>query len=100
MTMKMITAKDAKNSFGVFLDTVQHEPVVVTKRDRPVGVMFSMNDLPAMTDFVDSMKLKINAGIAAGLEDAEAGHSQKITDDYIVGLKERLQTRLNNNKLV
>ncbi len=100
MTMKMITAKDAKNSFGVFLDTVQHEPVVVTKRDRPVGVMFSMNDLPAMTAFVDSMKLKINAGIAAGREDAEAGRSQKITDDYIVGLKERLQTRLNNNKLV
>ena len=100
MTMKMMTAKDAKNSFGVFLDSVQHEPVVVTKRDRPVGVMFSMNDLPAMTDFVDAMKLKINAGIAAGLEDAEAGRSQEITDDYITGLKERLQTRLDNNKSV
>ena len=53
MTMRMMTAKD---SFGLFLDSVQHEPVVVTKRDRPVGVMFSMNDLPAMPDFVDTAK--------------------------------------------
>jgi len=100
MTMKIMTAKDAKNSFGVFLDSVQHEPVVVTKRDRPVGVMFSMNDLPAMTDFVDAMKLKINVGIAAGLEDAEAGRSQEITDDYVTTLKQKLQMRLDNNKTV
>lgn len=100
MTMKMMSAKEAKNSFGVFLDSVQHEPVVVTKRDRPVGVMFSMNDLPAMTHFVDAMKLKINAGIAAGLEDSEASRSSEITDDYVTNLKERLQTRLDNNKAV
>ncbi len=96
MTMKMMSAKDAKNSFGVFLDSVQHEPVVVTKRDRPVGVMFSMNDLPAMTDFVDAMKLKINAGITSGLEDAEAGRSQEITDDYVTTLKQKLQKRLDS----
>ena len=100
MTMKIMTAKDAKNSFGVFLDSVQHEPVVVTKRDRPVGVMFSMNDLPAMTDFVDAMKLKINAGIAEGIADADAGRSQEITEDYLENLKQKLQMRLDSNKAV
>lgn len=95
-----MSAKEAKNSFGVFLDSVQHEPVVVTKRDRPVGVMFSMNDLPAMTDFVDAMRLKINAGITAGLEDAKAGRGHEITGDYVTSLKQKLQMRLDSNKVV
>jgi prevent-host-death family protein len=43
--MKAMTAADAKNSFGEFLDTVQHEPVVVTKKNRPVGMMLSMQDV-------------------------------------------------------
>jgi prevent-host-death family protein len=43
--MKAMTAADAKNSFGSFLDAVQHEPVIVTKKNRPVGVMLSMQDV-------------------------------------------------------
>jgi prevent-host-death family protein len=43
--MKTMTAADAKNSFGKFLDMAQREPVLVTKNDRPVGVMFSIADL-------------------------------------------------------
>ena len=43
--MKTMTAAQAKNSFGRFLDTAQREPVVVTKNDRPVGVFLSMQDL-------------------------------------------------------
>ena len=43
--MKAITAADAKNAFGSFLDAVQHEPVVITKQNRPVGVMLSMQDV-------------------------------------------------------
>jgi prevent-host-death family protein len=46
--MKAMTAADAKNSFGVFLDTVQHEPVVVTKKNRPVGMMLSMQDVKTL----------------------------------------------------
>ena len=46
--MKAMTAADAKNSFGSFLDAVQHEPVVVTKQNRPVGVMLSMQDIKAL----------------------------------------------------
>jgi prevent-host-death family protein len=33
--MKAMTAAHAKNSFGTFLDAVQREPVIVTKKNRP-----------------------------------------------------------------
>ena len=45
MHMKTISAVDAKNRFGQFLDAAQREPVVVTKKNRPVGVFFSMADI-------------------------------------------------------
>lgn len=43
-----MTAADAKNSFGEFLDSVQREPVVVTKKNRPVGMMLSMQDVETL----------------------------------------------------
>ena len=43
--MKTMTAADAKNSFGKFLDMAQREPVLITKNDRPVGVFLSLADL-------------------------------------------------------
>ena len=43
--MKTMTAAQAKNSFGQFLDAAQREPVLVTKQNRPVGVFLSMQDL-------------------------------------------------------
>lgn len=42
--MKTMTARDAKNRFGEFLDAARREPVVVTKNDRPVGIMISVED--------------------------------------------------------
>ena len=42
--MKTMTARDAKNHFGEFLDAAIREPVVVTKNDRPVGIMISIED--------------------------------------------------------
>ena len=40
--MKEITARDAKNRFGYFLDAVQSAPVRVTRKGRAVGVMMSV----------------------------------------------------------
>ena len=45
MAMKTITAVEAKTRFGEFLDMSKREPIVVTKKNRPVGVMFSIEDL-------------------------------------------------------
>lgn len=50
--MKVMTARDAKNHFGEFLDSARREPVVVTKNDRPVGIMISVEDA-ADTLFAD-----------------------------------------------
>ena len=43
--MKTMTAVEAKTHFGKFLDAAQREPVIVTKKNRAVGVMFSMQDI-------------------------------------------------------
>jgi prevent-host-death family protein len=43
--MKTITAAEAKNAFGKFLDMARREPVLVTKNNRPVGVFLSMEDI-------------------------------------------------------
>jgi prevent-host-death family protein len=46
--MSTMTALEAKNGFGQFLDAAQRAPVTITKNGREVGVMFSRADLEAM----------------------------------------------------
>ena len=43
--MKTMTAAHAKNTFGQMLDTAQREPVLLTKQNRPVAVVISVEDL-------------------------------------------------------
>ena len=84
--MTTMTALEAKNGFGQFLDAVQRAPVTVTKNGREVGVMFSKADLEAMgerflmeplREEVASGALTISAAllkqveINRGLEEAE-----------------------------
>ncbi|WP_241086790.1 type II toxin-antitoxin system Phd/YefM family antitoxin [Candidatus Vondammii sp. HM_W22] len=95
--MKTMTSKEAQNSFGAFLDTAQREPVMVTRRNRPVGVMLSMENLPALFELADSMRETIKAGVKAGLADAKAGRGQELTDGYIADLKAELQARIDSN---
>ncbi len=97
MSMKTITSKEAQNSFGAFLDSAQREPVMVTRRNRPVGVMLSMENLPAIFELADSMRETIKAGVKAGLADAKAGRGQELTGDYIADLKTELQARIKSN---
>lgn len=42
--MKTMTAREAKTHFGELLDTMRREPVLVTKNNRPVGIMISIED--------------------------------------------------------
>lgn len=48
--MKVMTAKEAKNTFGTFIDTAQREPVFVTKRKRIVGVFLSIQEIEGMPE--------------------------------------------------
>ncbi len=98
MKMKTMSAREAKNSFGQFLDMAQREPIIVTKRDRPVAVTFSIEDLPAMMDFAEQMKTKINAGIERGLADADAGRYHEMNDEFMVNLKKELEKRISKKK--
>lgn len=55
MTMKVMSAKEAKNAFGIFVDTAQVEPVLVTKRSRPVGVFLSIQEIKKVPELRKSL---------------------------------------------
>lgn len=42
--MKSMSAKDAKNGFGLLLDTARAEPVTIEKHGRPVVVVLSVDE--------------------------------------------------------
>jgi len=42
--MKAMSARDAKNSFGLLLDRARAEPVQVEKHGRPVVVVMSVEE--------------------------------------------------------
>ncbi|ESY07316.1 type II toxin-antitoxin system Phd/YefM family antitoxin [Mesorhizobium sp. RSR565B] len=42
--MKIMSAKDAKNAFGLLLDTARAEPVTVEKHGRAVVVVMSVEE--------------------------------------------------------
>lgn len=42
--MKTMSAKDAKNAFGLLLDTARAQPVTVEKHGRPVVVVLSVEE--------------------------------------------------------
>ena len=59
--MQTFTANEAKTRFGEFIDLAQREPVRVTRRDRVVGVMVSLNDYEAMRVFyADRLRQTLN----------------------------------------
>ena len=98
MNMKTISSKEAQNAFGAFLDTAQREPVIITRRKRPVTLTISMDNLPAIMEFANSMREQIKTGVKAGLVDAEAGRGQELTNDYVQNLKQELQKRIDNKQ--
>lgn len=96
MSMKTISSREAQNAFGAFLDTAQREPVIITRRKRPVTVTFSMDNLPSIMEFANSMREQITAGVKAGLADAEAGRMHELSDDYIEELTLKAKERIAN----
>jgi prevent-host-death family protein len=42
--MKTMSAKDAKNGFGLLLDTARAEPVTIEKHGRPVIVVLAIEE--------------------------------------------------------
>ncbi len=92
--MKTISAKEAKNSFGAFLDSAQREPVMVTKRDRPVGMFFSMQDLNTLLNVGDAFKKEIYEKVVAGIDAADAGCVRECNTELAEELKAKLRAKL------
>lgn len=44
VTMKTMSARDAKHQFGLLIDTARAEPVVVEKHGRPVVVVIAIEE--------------------------------------------------------
>ncbi|MCP5230243.1 type II toxin-antitoxin system Phd/YefM family antitoxin [Accumulibacter sp.] len=42
--MKHMSAKDAKNGFGLLVDTARAQPVIIEKHGRPVVVVISVEE--------------------------------------------------------
>ena len=74
MNMKTMTASVASKEFGRYLDTAQREPVIVTKKNRPVAVTVSFQDWEELT------KLRIERGLTQGLDDIENGRFEEVSD--------------------
>ncbi len=52
--MKSMSAKDAKQSFGVLLDAAQREPVTITRNGREVAVLISKEDFARLEALEDA----------------------------------------------
>ena len=72
--MKTMTASVASKEFGRYLDAAQREPVIVTKKNRPVAVTVSFQDWEELTT------LRIERGLAQGLDDIEHGRFEEVND--------------------
>ena len=48
--MKTMSAKDAKNAFGLLLDTARAEPVTIEKHGRRVVVVVSVEEYERLTE--------------------------------------------------
>lgn len=46
--MKTMSSAEAQNHFGMLLDSVQYEPVTITRRGRAVAYMFSPREYEAL----------------------------------------------------
>jgi prevent-host-death family protein len=97
--MKAMTAADAKNSFGLFLDAVQHEPVVITKQNRPVGVMLSMQDVKTLFGDQEGAitraiaEARIDAQLNIARKQATEGLSVVANDEMFDDLRNEIRSR-------
>ena len=108
--MTTMTALEAKNGFGQFLDAAQRSPVTVTKNGREVGAMFSKADLEAMAEWflmeplreeiasgtltISAALLKqvqINRGLEEAEEDVAAGRVVPADDAFFERLREHIR---------
>lgn len=112
MKMKTVSAVEAKNSFGRLLDAAHREPVMVTKNNREIAAMFSMEDVRALADaflseplraeveqgkrpVVEALmaQLAINKRLEASRQAIAEGRGLLADESYFQSLRERALSR-------
>lgn len=81
--MVTFTSKEAKEKFGVLVDTARREPVTVTKHDRPSVVVISSERYAELEALENRYWIaKAEEGLASGLLGSEDSVAllQKIVD--------------------
>lgn len=96
--MKTLTAREAKNSFGELLDMAQREPVIVTKRGRPVSVMLSIEEMQELTNNGKERNPDLIEGIKQGLADSKAGRVTPVTTKGRSDFVKNIVKNLAHNK--
>ncbi|MCV6614435.1 MAG: type II toxin-antitoxin system prevent-host-death family antitoxin, partial [Cellvibrionaceae bacterium] len=96
MTMKVMSAKDAKNSFGNYIDATQREAVIVTKHDRPVTISISSENVDSLIGFANEVQKDIREGVLKGLQEATEDKGDQLNQQYISNLKQKLTERISN----
>jgi prevent-host-death family protein len=114
MKMKTVTAVEAKNSFGRLLEATHREPVMVTKNNREIAAMFSMEDVRALAEnflanplkaevaegkrsVLDALmaQIEINRRLEAGRAAIAEGNGLVADDSYFKALRERALRRIS-----
>ena len=112
--MKTVTAVEAKNTFGRLLEATHREPVMVTKNNREIAAMFSMEDVHALADalLADPIKaevvegkrsvldaliaqLELNRRLEASRKAIADGQGVVADDTYFKALRERALSRIS-----
>ena len=84
--MKTMTASAASKEFGLYIDTVQHEPVLITKQNRPVAITMSIQQVERL------FKGQVEAGIARGLQDVAAGRYNEMTPTHLETMRTKFKS--------
>jgi prevent-host-death family protein len=89
MSMKTMTASAASKEFGLYIDTAQHEPVLITKQGRPVAVTMSAQL------FQHIFEGCLEAGIEQGLKDIADGRFTQMSPDHREAIRNRFRSSEN-----
>ena len=83
--MVSITSVDAQNKFGQLLDTVQREPVSITRHGRPAAFIVSPRDMDELLD-ARRKRSRAVAELTAWSQKAKqktTAAAAKLTDDEV-----------------
>lgn len=101
--MRVLTAKDAKTHFGNLLDTVQREPILITRNNRPTAVVVSIEDLKG-THLASMFEEKevgydewLDTKLSHAMQQFESNGSQgKPAEEVYASVMEKVRSRLES----